>query len=85
MGISKPDPGFFEEVSRRLGIPPTSLMAVGNDFQKDIVPAKAVGMVTVLVSAEEDPLFSGSADLIVPDLSRLAEVILKELGAGSGH
>jgi len=75
LGISKPDPGFFEGVSRELGIPATGLMAVGNDFQKDIVPAKAVGMVTVLVSSDRVPSSQGAADLIVPSLSHLAELV----------
>jgi len=74
LGTSKPDPGFFEEVARELGTPPTSLMAVGNDFHKDIVPAKAVGMVTVLVSSEAMPTPQGTADFIVPDLFHLAEL-----------
>lgn len=74
LGISKPDPGFYEEISRELGIPTTRLLAVGNDLQKDIAPAKAVGMMTVLVSPEPKPSWRGKADLTVPHLSHLAEV-----------
>ena len=74
LGISKPDPGFFREIARELGIPTTSLMAVGNDIKKDIIPAKAVGMVTVFVSSEENPSLEGAADVVVPNLSCLAEL-----------
>ena len=79
LGISKPDPSFFSEIARALGIPTNSLMAVGNDLQKDIVPAKAVGMVTVFVSSEENPTSEEAADIIVPDLSCLAELFRDQI------
>jgi len=50
LGVRKPDPAFFRRVAREVGIPPRHLLSVGNDLRKDIVPAKAVGMVTVWVS-----------------------------------
>jgi len=50
LGVSKPDPAFFGCVAREVGISPRHLLSVGNDLRKDIVPAKAVGMVTVWVS-----------------------------------
>jgi FMN phosphatase YigB (HAD superfamily) len=50
-------------------------MAIGNDLQKDIVPAKAVGMRTVLVLPESTPLSHEKADLIVTSLTRLAECL----------
>lgn len=71
LGVAKPDPGFFQEVARRLKIPPTRLLSVGNDYRKDVEPAKAVGMGTLLVA--EKPPFQDlpEADLVVPDLRRL--------------
>ncbi len=72
LGHSKPDPEFFVDVSRKLRIPPEALMAIGNDLQKDIVPAKAVGMRTVLVLPDSTPPSHESADLILPSLSDLA-------------
>jgi beta-phosphoglucomutase-like phosphatase (HAD superfamily) len=80
LGISKPDPGFYREIARALGIPTTSLMAVGNDLQKDIVPAKAVGMVTVFVSSEENLSSEEAADITVPDLSCLAQLFWDQIG-----
>ena len=75
MGISKPDPKFFEYVSRELRISPTNLVAVGNDLHKDIVPAKAVGMSTVLVSPDREPALQETADLIVPNLIHFADLL----------
>lgn len=75
LGWSKPDSDFFLAVSERLDLPPESLLAIGNDLKKDIVPAKAVGMTTVLVSAHPHPDAIGPADLVVPNLHSLAEIV----------
>jgi len=55
LGVAKPDPGFFREVAGRLGLPPDKLVSVGNDYGKDIVPARAVGMRTILVAGAGAP------------------------------
>jgi putative hydrolase of the HAD superfamily len=55
LGVAKPDPDFFREVTRRLDLPPADLVSVGNDYGKDIVPAKAVGMRTILVGETGSP------------------------------
>ncbi len=79
--FSKPDPEFFAEVARRLGVPPMAILAVGNDYKKDIVPAKAVGMRTVFVSGEEDPGIEDAADVRVSDLTHIPRLV-KEWGLG---
>jgi len=90
LGFAKPDPHFFQEVSRRLGMSPSSLVAVGNDYEKDVVPAKAAGMATILVAAGVDSVSARAdsislepdlgawpaADLVVPDLGRLADLVV---------
>ncbi len=72
LGVSKPDPGFFEAVAREVGVPPRHLLSVGDNLGKDILPAKAAGMATILVSAaggEETP--ESAADLVVLSLRQL--------------
>ena len=83
LGVSKPDPAFFQRVAREVGIEPGHLMAVGNDLRKDIVPAKTVGMVTVWVSSVGGAGPEDAADLIVPDLSVLAELVPFAPGPGN--
>jgi aminoglycoside 6'-N-acetyltransferase I len=81
LGVTKPDPGFFQAVSERLGIPPHNLVSIGNDLWKDILPAKAVGMTTVLIS--QAPVSDGvsgagregAPDLIIAGLSDLADSV----------
>jgi len=75
LGISKPSPKFYEEVARTLGMPAASLLAVGNDYVKDVIPAKVSGMMTVWLSAEEPSDRWAAADIIVPSLSVLAREI----------
>jgi HAD superfamily hydrolase (TIGR01509 family) len=79
--FSKPDPEFFAEVARRLGVPPMAILAVGNDYKKDIVPAKAVGMRTVFVSGEEDPGSQDAADVRIPSLTHIPRLV-REWGLG---
>jgi putative hydrolase of the HAD superfamily len=47
LGANKPDTRFFQAVLQNLRLAPTECVFVGNDYQKDIVPAKASGMRTV--------------------------------------
>jgi HAD superfamily hydrolase (TIGR01509 family) len=47
LGANKPHPAFFRGVLRALAIEPGECVMVGNDYEKDIAPAKAVGMHTV--------------------------------------
>jgi FMN phosphatase YigB (HAD superfamily) len=98
LGVGKPDPEFFRRVAQAVGIPPTQLLSVGNDLRKDIVPAKAVGMVTIWVSSAgnvgqgqlgrggadgEETGPEAAADLIVPDLRRMAELVPLDLRRGN--
>lgn len=47
LGSAKPDPRFFIELASRLGLAPGECVMVGNDYQKDILGARAAGMQTV--------------------------------------
>lgn len=42
--FTKPDPAYFAEVLGRLGWPDGSVIVVGDDLQRDIVPARALGL-----------------------------------------
>lgn len=80
MGVSKPDPRFFLEVARLLRTPPERLLAVGNDLEKDILPARKAGMATVLVGPRDPASMGERADLTVSSLHELAWYF----GAGPG-
>ena len=63
IGYSKPNPAYYTEIAKRIGVAPEECLMVGNDVSEDMVAAK-VGMQVFLLTdcllnkKEED--FSGS-------------------------
>lgn len=55
LGCAKPDPRFFLAIANQLQVDATSCLAVGNDYEKDVVPAAKVGMKTVLLCEDNIP------------------------------
>jgi putative hydrolase of the HAD superfamily len=70
VNLFKPDPAIYELAASRLGLPAQSIMMVGDSFDRDVRPAKAIGMKTAWL-----PGPSGGA---CPDLA-LADIVLREL------
>jgi FMN phosphatase YigB (HAD superfamily) len=48
LGYTKPSPKFFREIVDRITVGPEQCVMVGNDYEKDIIPAKMIGMKTIL-------------------------------------
>ena len=46
VGLFKPDPAIFLHAANQIGGEPASMMMVGDSFQRDVVPAKKIGMQT---------------------------------------
>lgn len=74
LGVAKPDPAFFRRVAEILSIPPSGLLSIGNHPGKDILPARAVGMATILVASDLGDEEAAGVDLVVPDLHHLARI-----------
>ena len=79
-GFSKPDPRAFQAAAEALGMTPAECIMVGDRIDNDIVPAKALGMTTILLRAgrhrrqrprspEEEP------DAVVTDVMELEAAI----------
>jgi putative hydrolase of the HAD superfamily len=47
--ITKPDPRYLERIAGACGVKPTECIMVGDRIDNDIIPAKTIGMKTVLV------------------------------------
>jgi FMN phosphatase YigB (HAD superfamily) len=47
LGATKPNPAFYRAILRELDLEPEACIMVGNDYEKDIAPAKAMGMWTI--------------------------------------
>ena len=52
MGVAKPDPAFFRFTLDALRLRGPETISIGNDLVKDILPARAAGMRTVLLDSD---------------------------------
>jgi putative hydrolase of the HAD superfamily len=53
VGVCKPDPAIFTHALHELGREPGETMMVGDSFERDIVPAKLLGMKTAWLEGAE--------------------------------
>ena len=47
--ITKPDARYYEEIVKAMGVEPEACIMVGDRIDKDIIPAKQLGMKTILI------------------------------------
>jgi putative hydrolase of the HAD superfamily len=82
VGFKKPDPKIFELALEKLGVAASEAAMVGDSFERDIVPAKALGMKTFWLTGAElkQPPIPGQADVILRSLEELPDYLpeLKE-------
>jgi HAD superfamily hydrolase (TIGR01509 family) len=53
VGICKPDPAIFSYAAKQLGRKPGTILMVGDSFERDVVPAKNIGMKTAWLEGAE--------------------------------
>jgi len=53
VGLFKPDPAIFRHAAEKLGRDPGEIMMVGDSFERDVRPAKQVGMKTAWLEGVE--------------------------------
>jgi HAD superfamily hydrolase (TIGR01509 family) len=85
LGFKKPDPTFYREILRRMELQPEDCIAVGNDYEKDIVPAKSVGMYTIWFSTHPDSTLTPCADYTIAGMDQLVPVIEKLIRSGGAN
>ena len=78
---TKPDLRFFESIVKRCGIDPRQCIMVGDRIDKDVIPAKLLGMKTILVRVGLHQNQQPRIPFEVPDaelnsISGLAETVL---------
>ena len=77
LGATKPDPTFFREILRRLAVEPQACIMIGNDYLKDIVPAKSTGMRTVWFSEAPVTEPASCADAVLHSMKDLVATVMK--------
>ena len=82
IGIAKPDPGFFYHILNKLKVMPGEAVMVGDRLDNDIIPAKKLGMMTILVKlgtyAVLEPRSDGEIpDAIISDVRELPRAVVR--------
>jgi putative hydrolase of the HAD superfamily len=77
IGMSKPDPGIFRAALERLQLPAEEAVCVGDSFERDVIPARELGMKTIWLKGPHPriPQNAGSADDSISSLSELEVLI----------
>jgi len=77
VGIRKPNPAIFRLATEHLGIAPQNTLMVGDSYDRDIVPAKQCGCITVWLEGKswKDEVGGKEADYIIHSLSELETLI----------
>lgn len=73
LGARKPDTAFFENIMRQLGATTENTVMIGNDYRKDILGAKIVGLKTVLIT-DQDQCFP-EADFVIKSFGDLIYIL----------
>lgn len=63
VGVRKPDPAIFQLAANALQLPPSDIVVVGDSYEKDLLPARAIGCRTVWVKGEEWNPSAGRTDV----------------------
>jgi len=72
VGAAKPDPALFHSVAQWSGLPYAQMLHVGDDWERDVLPAKRLGMSTAWVHRKAvSPAETGGADLCLFNLRPL--------------
>lgn len=71
VGVAKPDPRIYTLALDRLGVDAADAMMVGDSYERDILPAKQVGMQTRWLIHGATPASPGVADACIASIEQL--------------
>ena len=75
VGLSKPDPRFFARAAKQIGLQPSRLLMVGDSLERDIRPAKQIGMRTAWLNPDRS-MSDSAADFHLGRLADLRDLAL---------
>jgi putative hydrolase of the HAD superfamily len=77
VNVRKPDPAIFELGIKTLGFKPEEVVVVGDSYEKDIIPARALGCRTIWFKGQawEEEKPGNSADAVIRDLKEIKNII----------
>ena len=71
IGHHKPSPKIFNEMTQRMGVDPSEIIYIGNDYWKDIVGANGAGWKTAWVNRQGQEIEYVDPTYIIKELSEL--------------
>jgi putative hydrolase of the HAD superfamily len=74
--VPKPHPSTYQLVLRSLGVSGSEMVFV-EDTPKNLVPARALGMTTILLAEHPEAVEPDVADYVVPDVLEAVRVVLQ--------
>lgn len=75
LGVSKPDPQFFLEITTRMGIDPEKAVSIGDKYPNDIEAARKAGLKTVWLTADPDHENHAAANAIISTMDLLPKAL----------
>jgi putative hydrolase of the HAD superfamily len=75
LGFEKPDLRFFQKILEEVNCLPDQCIMVGNDYEKDIIPAKSLGMKTILFDEKNQYDSTEYADYKFDKMLQLTDII----------
>ncbi len=84
VGVRKPDPEIFRLAVERLGETPDRCTVVGDSYERDIVPAKQLGISTIWLRGRSwaNPAATAAADHIISTLEGARDILLHPAESG---
>jgi putative hydrolase of the HAD superfamily len=78
LGVSKPDPEIFRIALTELNLVPAQVIFVGDSYERDIAPAKQLGMKTIWLKGPHPriPENAEQADFEISSLMELGSIVL---------
>lgn len=88
VGHEKPSPEFFQWALDQAGVEPSEALHIGNRYDTDVAPARALGMKTAWLLRGEAPDFPdprqlAEADYVLESLIGFADVIAEHVHGGA--
>jgi HAD superfamily hydrolase (TIGR01509 family) len=77
LGTKKPNHDFYETILEKLNVKPEECIAVGNDYEKDILPAGTIGIKTIWLICGENAVPGKIPDVIIQSMHELPLAIEK--------
>jgi FMN phosphatase YigB (HAD superfamily) len=77
IGYEKPDKKFYETIISNLDLPPSSIVMIGDNYEKDCMGAKQAGLKTVFFNARHETGPFPLADAVFLNFDELDQIIEK--------